>query len=464
MESYDLVVIGAGPGGYVCAIRAAQLGLKTALVEKNAALGGTCLNIGCIPSKALLESSELFYAAGHSFEAHGIETGPVRLNLSSMMARKDRIVRELTDGVALLMKRNKVSVLKGRGILKGPGRVVVEGGAATLEAGAKAVVIATGGAPVELPFLKFDGKRVVTSTDALAFGEVPKRLVVVGAGAIGLELGSVWRRLGAEVTVVELLPRAAPFADAQMSVLLQRYLKARGMVFKLKSRVTGGKIQPEGVALGVEDESGGSETLLCDKVLVSVGRKPLTGTAGLKEAGVAMEKGFVKVDAARKTNLPGVYAIGDVTGGPMLAHKASQEGIAVAETLVGKVGHVNYDAIPSVVYTNPELACVGLTEEECKKRGIPYKVGKNYFKGNGRAKSLGETDGMAKIIAHADSGRILGVHILGPRASCMVSEAVLAMEFKAGAGELAGICHAHPTLSEVLKEAALAVDKRAIHG
>ena len=465
MESYDLIVIGAGPGGYVCAIRSAQLGLKTALVERDASLGGTCLNVGCIPSKALLESSELFHAVRHSYEAHGIAPASVKLDLPRMMARKDAIVKELTDGIGILMKKNKVSVMRGTGTLKGSGKVLVkaEDGEKTLEA--KAVCLAMGSVPVQLPFLPFDGTTVVTSTEALAFDKVPGHLLVVGAGAIGLEMGSVWNRLGAKVTVVELLPKVAPFADGQMSTLLERYLKAQGMTFKLSSKVTAAKVEGDKAAVTVQNAKGETETLACDKILVSVGRRPCTTTAGLKEAGVALdEAGRVKVDVHFATSLPGVYAIGDLIPGPMLAHKAEDEGVALAEQLAGKGGHVNYDAIPNVVYTHPELACVGLTEEQCKEQGLPVKVGKFYFKGNGRAKSLGAEDGMAKVIAHAHTDRLLGVHIVGARASDMIAEAVVAMEFKASAEDLARTCHAHPTLSEILKEAALAADKRAVHG
>ena len=465
MESYDVIVIGAGPGGYVAAIRAAQLGLRTALVEKDESLGGTCLNVGCIPSKALLESSELFHMARHAFSDHGIEPASVKLNLPQMMARKASIVKELTDGIGMLMKKNKVDVLRGRGVLKGAGRVEVEAGGKSQSYGASHVVLAMGSVPVELPFLKFDGRRVITSTEALALDEVPQHLVVVGAGAVGLEMGSVWSRLGAKVTVVELLPRVAPFADAQMSTLLERALKAQGLAFKLGAKVTGAEVLEDGVALKVENAKGEMEAVACDRVLVAVGRKPCTGTAGLAEAGVALDdKGRIAVDDGFATSVAGVYAIGDLVRGPMLAHKASEEGSAVAERIAGKPGHVNYDAIPNVVYTAPELACVGLTEEQVKAAGTPYKVGKFYFKANGRAKSLGETDGMVKLIAHADTDRLLGAHIVGPRASELIGELVVATEFKASAEDVALTSHAHPTLSEAIKEAALAVHKRAIHG
>lgn len=464
METFDLVVIGAGPGGYVCAIRAAQLGLKTALVERDASLGGTCLNVGCIPSKALLESSELFHAMRHKSEAHGILPASVKLDLPRMLARKEGIVKDLTDGVAVLMKKNKVTVLHGRGVLKGGGKVAVLSDSGEREIAGKSVCLAMGSVPVQLPFLPFDGSRVVSSTEALCFDAVPVHLVVIGAGAIGLEMGSVWNRLGAKVTVVELLPRVAPFADAQMSTFLERALKAQGMVFRLGAKVTRAKVEGDAVTVVIQNGKGEEESLACDKVLVAVGRKPCTDTAGLAEAGVALDGGRVVVDDHFQTSLPGVFAIGDLVRGPMLAHKAQDEGVALAELLAGKPGHVNYEAIPNVVYTHPELACVGLTEEECKAKGLPVKVGKFYFKGNGRAKSLGEDEGLVKVVAHAETDRVLGVHILGARASDMIAEAVLALEMRASAEDLARTCHAHPTLSEILKEAALNVEKRAIHG
>lgn len=464
METFDLVVIGSGPGGYVCAIRAAQLGLKAALVERDAALGGTCLNVGCIPSKALLESSELFHVMRHKSEAHGILPASVKLDLPRMQARKEGIVKDLTDGIAVLMKKNRVTVLRGRGVLRGGGKVAVLSDSGEQEIAGKSVCLAMGSVPVPLPFLPFDGDKVVSSTEALCFDKVPQNFVVIGAGAIGLEMGSVWNRLGAKVTVVELLPRVAPFADAQMSTLLERALKAQGMVFRLGAKVTSAKAEGDGVTVVIQNGKGEEENLPCDKVLVAVGRKPCTDTAGLAEAGVALENGRVAVDDHFQTALPGVFAIGDLIAGPMLAHKAQDEGAALAELLAGKPGHVNYQAIPNVVYTHPELACVGLTEEECKARGLPVKVGKFYFKGNGRAKSLGEDEGLVKVVAHAETDRLLGVHILGARASEMIAEAVFALEMRASAEDLARTCHAHPTLSEILKEAALNVDKRAIHG
>lgn len=464
MDSYDLIVIGAGPGGYVAAIRAAQLGMKVALVEKESALGGTCLNVGCIPSKALLESSEQFHAASHAFAAHGITVDGVKMDVSAMMARKATIVKSLTDGIAALMKKNKVTVVRGLGRLDGPGKVAVLADGSVTDLLAKNILLAMGSLPMALPFLPYDGEKVVTSTEALSFPEVPKRLAVIGAGAVGLELGSVWNRLGSRVTVVELLPTITPFADGMAAKFLQRGLAAQGMNIKLQCKVTGAEVTSSGVLLQVENPKGEAEAVEADKVLVSVGRKPCTENAGLKEAGVAFDGPRVAVDDHFSTNLEGVYAIGDLVRGPMLAHKAEEEGIAAVERMAGKAGHVNYAVIPNIVYTHPELAMVGRTEEELKKEGVPIKVGRFYFAANGRALSLGEREGLCKVIAHAETDRLLGVHIVGARASDMIAEAAVAMEFKASAEDLARTCHAHPTLSEILKEAAMAVDKRAIHG
>jgi dihydrolipoamide dehydrogenase len=421
-DIFDLVIIGAGPGGYVCAIRAAQLGLKTALVEKRHALGGTCLNVGCIPSKALLESSELYEAAREQSAAHGIVLSDVGLNLETMLGRKSALVKELTDGVAMLMKKNKVTVFNGRGTLEAPGKVVVAGDGGDTKIEAKNICLAMGSEPVELPFLPFDGERVVSSTEALDFSGVPKRLVVIGAGAVGLELGSVWRRLGAEVTVIEMLPTITPFADRQMSKALQRALADQGMVFHMETRVTAGKVLKKSVKLTIENAKGETEEIS-----------------------------------------DGVYAIGDLVRGPMLAHKAEDEGLALAEQLAGLPGHVNYDVIPNVVYTEPELAMVGRTEAELKEAGLKFNTGRFQFRANGRAKSLGQETGMVKILADKETDRILGVHMVGPRVSELIAEAALAMEFSASAEDLARTCHAHPTLSEVVREAALAVDKRALH-
>ena len=464
MSSYDLVVIGTGPGGYVCAIRAAQLGLKTALVEKRHALGGTCLNVGCIPSKALLESSDLYEAAREQAAAHGIVLGEVGLNLETMLKRKSAVVMELTDGVAMLMKKNKVTVLKGRGTLKAPGKVVVAGDGGDTEVEAESICLATGSEAVELPFLPFDGERVVSSTEALDFSTVPKRLVVIGAGAVGLELGSVWRRLGAEVTVVEMLPTITPFADRQMAKALQRALADQGMVFHMETRVTAGKVLKKSVKLTIENAKGENEEISCDKVLVAVGRRPNTSGTGLEDLGVALdEQSRVAVDDHFQTSVEGVYAIGDLVRGPMLAHKAEDEGVALAEQLAGLPGHVNYEVIPNVVYTEPELAMVGRTEAELKEAGVSFNTGRFQFRANGRAKSLGQETGMVKILADKETDRILGVHMVGPRVSELIAEAALAMEFSASAEDLARTCHAHPTLSEVVREAALAVDKRALH-
>jgi len=464
MTTYDLVVIGAGPGGYVCAIRAAQLGLKVALVEKRTTLGGTCLNVGCIPSKALLESSEVFEGIMSRAAEHGVVVGDVGLDLDGLMARKQRIVGELTGGVTALMKKNKVEVITGRGELTAVDRVTVHSDDGATELGATHVCLALGSASVNLPFLPADGKRVVSSTEALSFEHVPEHLVVIGAGAVGLELGSVWRRLGARVTVVEMLPTVTPFADKQMAKALERALADQGMDIRLDTRVTAAKVLKTKVKLNVESAKNGSETLEGDRVLVAVGRRPVTASAGLEEVGVLLEEGGrVAVDDHLRTNLPTVYAIGDLVRGPMLAHKAEDEGVAVAETIAGLPGHVNYDTIPNVVYTDPELAMVGRTEAQLKEAGVPFATGRFMFRPNGRAKSLGAEVGLVKILAHADTDEILGVHMVGPRVSELIAEAVVAMELHASAEDLARTCHAHPTLSEVTREAALAVDKRALH-
>ena len=464
MDSYDLVIIGSGPGGYVCAIRAAQLGLKTALVEKRSTLGGTCLNVGCIPSKVLLESSELFAAAGHRFADHGIALSGVSLELGQMMARKTRIVQELVDGVAALMKKNKVAVINGRGLVTAPGRVTVTGETGEQQLEAKSICLAMGSEAVELPFMPFDGERIVSSTEALSFTEVPERLIVVGAGAVGLELGSVWSRLGAKVTVVEMLPTIAPFADKQMSSSLQRALEAQGLEFRLSTKVTAAKVTKKGVTLTVANDKGETEELASDRVLVAVGRRPNSQGSGLEIIGVELEAGGrVTIDDHFRTSVDGIYAIGDLVRGPMLAHKAEEEGIALAELLAGKPGHVNYDAIPNVIYTEPELAMVGRTEAELKEAGIAFNTGRFMFRANGRAKSLGLLDGMVKILADKETDQILGVHMVGPRVSELIAEAVLAVEFKASAEDIALTSHAHPTLSEVVREAALAVGKRALH-
>jgi len=464
MASFDLVVIGAGPGGYTAAIRGAQLGLRVGLVEERPTLGGTCLNVGCIPSKALLESSGHFHRVRRGLEEHGIRTGPVELDLARMMARKEQVVRELGEGIRFLMKKNKVQVLQGRGRLAGPGRVAVErpDGEETLEAAH--IVLAMGSVPLEIPSLPVDGRRIVGSTEALSLDTVPEHLVVVGAGAVGLELGSVWGRLGARVTVVEMLPGIVPFADRQMARTLERALKKQGLDLRLGTRITGAASRDDRVEVLLEDGKGQRETLVCDRVLVSAGRRPCTEGAGLEEAGVKMGAGGrVEVDDGFRTSLPGVYAIGDLVRGPMLAHKAEEEGVAVAEGIAGKAAHVCYEAIPSVVYTHPELAQVGATEEEVKAGGLPFRSGCFYFQANGRARCAGEGEGLVKVLAHAGTGRLLGVHVVGPSASELIAEAVVALKLGATAVQLGGMVHAHPTLSEAVKEAALAVDKRQIH-
>ncbi len=462
-EQFDLIVIGAGPGGYVAAIRGAQLGMKVACVEKSRSLGGTCLNIGCIPSKALLESSELFYLARNRFQHHGIGVKDVGLDLPRMLSRKDSIVKSLTDGVAFLFRKNRITSFHGSGKLVGNRKVAVSGDK-PIELEAPAILLATGSEPTALPFLPFDGSQVVSSTDALMFSKVPEHLIVIGGGYIGLELGSVWSRLGSKVTVLEFLPQLLPLNDREMATLLTRSLTKQGLEFHLETRVTGATRQDGQVT--VQARSGGKTAdFKADKVLVAVGRRPFTAGLGLPEAGVKVEdkSGRVLVNDKFETNLPGVFAIGDLIAGPMLAHKASEEGIAVAENLAHKAGHVNYAAIPSVIYTAPELAAVGLTEEQVKESGRAYKVGKFPFAANGRAKCLDQTEGMVKIITDAKSDRLLGMHIFGPRASDMIAEGVLAMEFGACAEDIARTCHAHPTLGEAVGEAAWAAWAAALH-
>ncbi len=463
MESFDYAIIGAGPGGYVSAIRASQLGLKTALIEKESSLGGTCLNVGCIPSKALLEASEWYAMAGHKFDEAGIGTGKLTLDLKRMMERKAEIVKTLTVGIGMLMKKNKVNVLRGTGKLTGKNTITIAGESAG-EIEAKSICLAMGSLPVELPFLKFDGEQIVSSTEALSFDKVPKHLVVIGAGAVGLELASVWRRLGAKVTVIEMLPQITPFADKQMAVMLQRALTAQGMEIMPDTKVTGAETGDGGVTVHYEDAKGERGEATGDKVLVSVGRSPFSEGAGLDAAGVKVdESGRIPVDGHWRTGVENIHAIGDLIDGPMLAHKAEDEGVAVAEIVAGGEGHVNYEAIPNIVYTWPEMAAVGMTEAEAKEKGHEVKVGKFYFRGNGRALTMSESEGLVKIVADAKSDRVLGVHIVGPRASELIAEAVIAMEFSASAEDIARTVHAHPTLAEAVKEAALAVDKRAIH-
>ncbi len=460
-EQFDVIVIGAGPGGYVCAIRAAQLGMKVACVEKRATLGGTCLNVGCIPSKALLQSSEHFEEAKHKLADHGVNVGQVSLDLARMHARKGEVVGANVKGVEFLFKKNKVTWLKGTGTISAPGKVSVDG----TEYAARHIVIATGSESIPLRGVEVDEARIVTSTGALELPEVPGHLVVIGGGVIGLELGSVWRRLGAEVTVVEFLDGILPGMDGEIRKQFERILAKQGIKFRLKTKVTGARADATGVDLTLEPAAGGAaETLRADVVLVAIGRRPYVAGLGLEGVGVALdERGRVKTDAHFATNVPGIWAIGDAIAGPMLAHKAEDEGMALAEQLAGQKPHINYDAIPGVVYTWPEVANVGATEEELKAKGVAYKVGKFPFTANGRARAMGDLDGFAKILSDAKTDKVLGAHIIGPDAGTLIAEIVLAMEFGASAEDVARTCHAHPTLNEVVKEAALAVDGRALH-
>jgi len=463
--SYDVIVIGAGPGGYVCAIRAAQLGMKVAVVEKSATLGGTCLNIGCIPSKALLHASELFEEAGHGLAAFGVVVSAPRLDLKTMMKHKDDTVAANVNGVAFLFKKNKIDWIQGEARIVAPGQVVArppEGQEIIVEG--KAIVIATGSDVAKLPGVEIDEKIIVSSTGALALPSPPKRLIVIGAGVIGLELGSVWRRLGAEVTVVEFLDRILPGMDGEVARLAQRLFEKQGFRFHLGHKVSKAATSAAGAVVTIEPSAGGeAKTLEAEIVLVAIGRRPFTAGLGLEALGVATERGQVVVDDHFRANVAGIYAIGDVIRGPMLAHKAEDEGVAVAEILAGQAGHVNYGAIPSVVYTSPEIASVGRGEEELKAAGVAYSVGKFPFTANGRARANRTTDGFVKIVADAKTDRVLGVHIVGADAGEMIHEAVVLMEFGGSAEDLARTCHAHPTMSEAVKEAALAVAKRSIH-
>ncbi|MCW3473692.1 dihydrolipoyl dehydrogenase [Limobrevibacterium gyesilva] len=460
-ETFDVIVIGSGPGGYVCALRAAQLGLKVACVEKRATLGGTCLNIGCIPSKALLQSSENFHATMHAWKDHGIVLDGVKLDLARMQARKGEVVEANVKGVEFLFKKNKVTWLKGAGRITAPGKVAVNGA----EYAAKHIVIATGSESMPLPGVDVDETTIVTSTGALELDKVPDHLVVIGGGVIGLELGSVWRRLGAQVTVIEFLDRLIPGNDGEVAKHFQRILTKQGMKFRLSTKVTGAVKGNEGVTLTVEPAKGGaSEQIKADVVLLSIGRRAYTEALGLQDVGVATdERGRVKTNGHYATNVPGIYAIGDVIAGPMLAHKAEDEGVALAELLAGQAGHVNYDVIPGVVYTWPEVAALGKTEEELKAAGTAYNVGKFPFTANGRARAMGDTDGFVKILADKKTDRILGAHIVGPDAGTLIAELAVAMEFGASAEDVARTCHAHPSLNEAVKEAALAVEGRALH-
>ncbi|MER9654441.1 dihydrolipoyl dehydrogenase [Mesorhizobium sp. M0152] len=466
--AYDVVIIGSGPGGYVCAIKAAQLGLKVAVVEKNATFGGTCLNIGCIPSKALLHASEMFAEAGHSFDTLGVEISAPKLNLKKMMAHKDATVASNVNGVAFLFKKNKIDSFRGTGKVVAAGKVSVTGEDGKVEEiETKNIVIATGSDVAGIPGVKvdIDENVIVSSTGALSLEKVPGHLVVVGGGVIGLELGSVWARLGAKVTVVEFLDTILGGMDGEVSKQFQRLLSKQGFEFKLGAKVTGVAKAKKGATITFEPVKGGAaETIDADVVLIATGRRAFSDSLGLKEAGVEVdERGRVKTDGHLRTNVSGIYAIGDVIAGPMLAHKAEDEGVAVAETIAGQAGHVNYDVIPSVVYTTPEIASVGKTEEELKKAGIDYKVGKFPFSANGRARAMLHTDGFVKILADKQSDRVLGVHIVGFGAGEMIHEAAVLMEFGGSSEDLARTCHAHPTMSEAVKEAALATFFKPIH-
>ncbi len=464
-NTFDVIVIGAGPGGYVCGIRAAQLGLKVGCVEREY-LGGTCLNVGCIPSKALLDSSEKFAMAKNKFAKHGIEVGEIKLDLKTMIARKNGVVKGLTGGIGMLFKKNKVAHLAGTGAITAPGTVqVTAADGSKQEYKARSIVIATGSAPSQVPSLPFDGKYILSSTEVLDLTELPKKLIVVGGGYIGVEMSSVWARLGTEVQVIEFLDGILPISDREMANALQRSLEKQGMKFRFNTMAEGFKVEGGKVKLSWKSKDGTQSGVEeADKVLVCVGRRPITDKLGLDKVGVATDKrGFVTVDSHFKTNVEGIYAIGDVIGGIMLAHKAEEEGVALAEMLAGKPGHVNYATCPAVVYTHPELASVGKSEEELKAAGINYKVGKFNVIANGRARGMDETEGFFKVLADARTDRILGVHILAAHASDVICEAVTAMEFHASAEDLARTFYAHPTLAECLKEAAMATDKMQIH-
>jgi dihydrolipoamide dehydrogenase len=467
-KEYDLVVIGGGPGGYVAAIRAAQLGFATACVEGRGALGGTCLNVGCIPSKALLQSSEKYAEANGHLAAHGITFTKVGLDLKTMMTRKDKVVADLTGGIAFLFKKNKIDYIEGWGSIPKPGEVSVAtngGGSETLKT--KNILVATGSESMPLPGVEVDEKRIVSSTGALELAKVPKKMVVIGAGVIGLELGSVWSRLGAEVTVIEFLDRILPGMDKEIAKQTQRVLAKQGLKFKLGMKVTGAKTSKSGVTLTVEpakEGKTGNETHAADIVLVAIGRRAYTENLGLDVLGVEIDnRGVIQVDKRFQTSVPGIYAIGDCVPGPMLAHKAEEEGVIAVEMMAGQSGHIDYEMVPGVVYTWPEVAGVGKTEEQLKEAGVDYSVGKFPFTANSRARANAETDGLVKILAAKRSGKVLGVHILGPLAGDLLAEAVLAMEFGASAEDIARTCHAHPGMGEAVKEAALAVDGRAIH-
>lgn len=460
MQSHDLIVIGAGPGGYTAAIRGAQLGLDVACIEKERALGGTCLRIGCIPSKALLESSELFAKAKGELGIHGIVTPDVQLDLEKMLQRKERVVTSLTRGIASLIRKNKITRYTGSASFVSPSRLLVQEAKGNRELQGRHILIATGSQAASLPGIDFDGERIGTSTEALSYSDVPTRLAVIGAGYIGLELGSVWQRLGAEVKVFEYLDRILPGMDKELADAAHKTLARQGLVFKLGARVNGANARDDECTVEVE----GTPPWKCDRVLVSVGRKPNTVGLDLKAAGVELDdRGRISVDAQFRTSAEGVYAIGDVIRGPMLAHKAEEEGVACVERIVTGYGHVNYDAIPGVVYTHPEIASVGKTEEQLSESGVPYRKGKFPFAANGRAKAIAETEGFVKILSHDQTDRVLGVHIIGARAGDLIAEAAVAIEFGASSEDIARSSHAHPTLAETIKEAALSADGRALH-
>ena len=469
-STYDVIIVGSGPGGYVAAVRAAQLDLKVACIEKAPRLGGVCLNVGCIPSKALLDSSEYLQLASSQFADHGIKTGRISLDLAVMMARKEKVVQDLTENVKRLLEGHKVEIIQGTAQLAAADQVTVESGSGSSKKkqhttlSAKAIILATGSETLPLPDLPFDGRQIISSTDALKLDIVPKHLGIVGGGYIGLELGSVWLRLGAKVSLFEMLPKIATGVDGQVGRKLQRVLKRQGFKFHMNSKVTRAKTMTKNIRVELESK-GKKETVTCDKLLVSVGRRPLTRGLGLDQVGVETDPdtGSVKVDNAYRTNIPSIYAIGDLIPGPMLAHKASAEGIAVAEIIAGRPGEVNYDAIPAIIYTWPEVASVGLTEEQVKERNIPYCSGTYPFTGAGRARCMGETEGFVKVLAHEKTDRILGVHIIGPRAADMIAESVLAVELGGSSEDIARTVHGHPTFSEALQEAAMAVQKCSIY-
>ena len=464
-DNYDLVIVGSGPGGYVAAVRAAQLGLKTACVEKSPRLGGVCLNVGCIPSKALLDSSEYYHLAREHFAEHGIKTGRLTLDLATLMKRKETVVKDLTDSVRKLLEGNRIDIIQGTARLVGDKQVEVTFGKKKKRIlRGESILLATGSRPVEVPGMPFDGERIVSSTEALDFDAVPNSLGIVGGGYIGLELGSVWMRLGSKVTVIEMLPKIATTLDGQVGRALDRILKKQGLSLQLNTRVVKARKTAKKVKVTLEKD-GKTTGMTFDKLLVAVGRKPLTEGLGIEEVGILTDPktGHILVDPAYQTRVQGIYAIGDLIPGPMLAHKASAEGIAAVESIAGHVGEVNYDTIPSVVYTWPEVASVGLTEEVVKEREIPYCVGTYPFSGAGRARCMGEKDGFVKLIAHGKTDRILGVHIIGPRAADMIAECVLAMEFGASSEDIARTIHGHPTFSEALQEAAMAVRKCSIY-